>query len=157
VYFPTLIGPVLLIIVFYITKYTRFGRTIYAIGNNESSARLMGLPVGRTKLIVYSFGGFCSALGGVVFSISLLSGYGGYAQSMELDAIASVVIGGTLLTGGIGNVIGTLFGVLINGTIVTILQFNGTLSSWWTRIMVGVLTLIFIGVQSLFYIRKKHS
>jgi simple sugar transport system permease protein len=156
VYFPTLIGPVLLIVVFYITKYTRFGRTIYAIGNNESSARLMGLPVGRTKLMVYSFGGFCSALGGVVFSISLLSGYGGYAQSMELDAIASVVIGGTLLTGGIGNVIGTLFGVLINGTIVTILQFNGTLSSWWTRIMVGVLTLVFIGIQSLFYMRRKH-
>jgi galactofuranose transport system permease protein len=157
VYLPALIGPVLLLIVFYITKFTRFGRTIYAIGNNEQSARLMGLPVGRTKLIVYSFGGFCSALGGIVFSISLLSGYGGYAPSMELDAIASVVIGGTLLTGGIGNVIGTLFGVLINGTIVTILQFNGTLSSWWTRIMVGVLTLIFIGIQSLFYMRKKHS
>jgi ribose/xylose/arabinose/galactoside ABC-type transport system permease subunit len=157
VYFPSLIGLVLLIVVFYITKFTRFGRTIYAIGNNEQSARLMGLPVGRTKLIVYSFGGFCSALGGVVFSISLLSGYGGYALSMELDAISSVVIGGTLLTGGIGNVIGTLFGVLINGTIVTILQFNGTLSSWWTRIMVGVLTLVFIGIQSLFYMRKKHS
>ena len=157
VYLPSLVGPILLVIVFYITKFTRFGRTIYAIGNNEQSARLMGLPVGRTKLIVYSFGGFCSALGGVVFSISLLSGYGGYAPNMELDAIASVVIGGTLLTGGIGNVIGTLFGVLINGTIVTILQFNGTLSSWWTRIMVGVLTLVFIGIQSLFYMRKKHS
>ena len=157
VYFPALIGPVLLIIVFFIMKFTRFGRTIYAIGNNEQSARLMGLPAGRTKLIVYSFGGFCSALGGIVFSISLLSGYGGYAPGMELDAIASVVIGGTMLTGGIGNIIGTLFGVLINGTIVTILQFNGTLSSWWTRIMVGVLTLIFIGIQSLFYMRKKHS
>jgi galactofuranose transport system permease protein len=155
-YLPALIGPVLLLAAFYITKFTRFGRTIYAIGNNEQSARLMGLPVGRTKIIVYSFGGFCSALGGVVFSISLLSGYGGYAPGMELDAIASVVIGGTLLTGGIGNVIGTLFGVLINGTIVTILQFNGTLSSWWTRIGVGMLTLIFIGIQSLFYMRKKH-
>ncbi len=76
---------------------------------------------------------------------------------MEMDAIASVVIGGTALTGGQGNVIGTLFGVLINGTIVTILQLNGTLTSWWTRIGVGILTLIFIGVQSLFYIRKKRS
>ena len=97
------------------------------------------------------------ALAGIVFSISLLSGYGGYAPGMELDAIASVVIGGTMLTGGVGNVIGTLFGVLINGTIVSILQFNGTLSSWWTRIGVGALTLIFIGIQSLFYMRKKHS
>jgi simple sugar transport system permease protein len=89
-----------------------------------------------------------------VWSISLLSGYGGYAPGMELDAIASVVIGGILLTGGVGSVIGTVFGVLINGTIISVLQFNGTLSSWWTRIGVGALTLIFIGVQALFYIRK---
>jgi simple sugar transport system permease protein len=157
VYIPTLVGPLLLLVAIYITNFTRFGRTIYAIGNNEQSAKLMGLPVARTKLIVYSMGGFCSALGGIVFSISLLSGYGGYAPSMEMDAISSVVIGGTLLTGGIGHVIGTLFGVLINGTIVSILQFNGTLSSWWTRIGVGVLTLVFIGIQSLFYMRKKHS
>ena len=157
VYIPTLVGPILLIVAIYLTNFTRFGRTIYAIGNNEQSAKLMGLPVARTKLIVYSFGGFCSALGGIVFSISLLSGYGGYAPGMEMDAISSVVIGGTLLTGGIGHVIGTLFGVLINGTIVSILQFNGTLSSWWTRIGVGALTLIFIGIQSLFYMRKKHS
>lgn len=157
VYIPSLVGPILLLVVMYLAKYTRFGRTVYAIGNNEQSAILMGLPVTRTKLIVYSFGGFCSALAGIVFSISLLSGYGGYAPGMELDAIASVVIGGTLLTGGVGNVIGTLFGVLINGTIVSILQFNGTLSSWWTRIGVGVLTLIFIGIQGLFYMRQKHS
>lgn len=155
-YIPSLIGPVLLLIVFYISKFTRFGRTVYAIGNNEQSAKLMGLPVARTKIIVYTFGGFCSALAGIVFSISLLSGYGGYANSMELDAIASVVIGGTVLTGGAGNVIGTLFGVLINGTIVSILQFNGTLSSWWTRIGVGLLTLIFLGIQSLFNIRKRR-
>ena len=157
VYIPSLIGPVLLLVVFYISKFTRFGRTIYAIGNNEQSAQLMGLPVARTKIAVYTFGGFCSALGGIVFSINLLSGYGGYANMMELDAIASVVIGGTLLTGGAGNVIGTLFGVLINGTIVSILQFNGTLSSWWTRIGVGALTLIFLGIQSLFNVRKKRS
>jgi simple sugar transport system permease protein len=157
VYIPSLIGPLLLLAAIYIAFFTRFGRTVYAIGNNEQSARLMGLPVGRTKIIVYTFGGFCSSLAGIVWSISLLSGYGGYAPGMELDAIASVVIGGTLLTGGVGNVIGTLFGVLINGTIVSILQFNGTLSSWWTRIGVGALTLIFIGIQSLFYMRKKHS
>lgn len=157
VYMPSLVGPVLLIVAIYLSYYTRFGRTVYAIGNNEQSARLMGLPVGRTKITVYAFSGFCSALAGIVWSISLLSGYGGYAPGMELDAIASVVIGGTLLTGGVGSVIGTVFGVLINGIIITILQFNGTLSSWWTRIGVGALTLIFIGIQSLFYMRKKHS
>ena len=157
VYIPSLIGPLLLVVVIYLSFYTRFGRTVYAIGNNEQSARLMGLPVGRTKIIVYTFSGFCSALAGIVWSVSLLSGYGGYAPGMELDAIAAVVIGGTLLTGGVGNVVGTVFGVLITGTIISILQFNGTLSSWWTRIGVGLLTLIFIGIQSLFYMRKKHS
>jgi simple sugar transport system permease protein len=157
VYIPTLIGPLMLLVAFYLAYFTRFGRTIYAIGNNEQSAELMGLPVARTKVIVYSFSGLCSALAGIVFSISLLAGYGQFATGMELDSIASVVMGGTLLTGGVGNVIGTLFGVLIHGTIVSILQFNGTLSSWWTRIGVGLLTLIFIGIQSLFYLRKKHA
>ena len=157
VYIPSLAGPLLLLAAIYIAFFTRFGRTIYAIGNSEQSARLMGLPVARTKIIVYSFSGFCSALAGIIFSISLLAGYGQFATGMELDSIASVVMGGTLLTGGVGNVIGTLFGVLIEGTIISILQYNGTLSSWWTRIGVGVLTLVFIGIQSLFYVRRKHS
>jgi len=157
VYLPTLVAPIVLIVVVYLLSFTRFGRTVYAIGNNEQSALLMGLSVARTKIAVYALSGLCSALGGIVFSMSLLAGYGQFATGMELDAIASVVMGGTALTGGVGNVIGTLFGVLINGTIVSILQFNGTLSSWWTRIGVGLLTLIFIGIQSLFYMRKKHS
>jgi simple sugar transport system permease protein len=157
VYSHTLVAPLMVIVAIYLTRFTRFGRTVYAIGNSEQSALLMGLPVARTKVAVYAFSGFCSALAGIVFSISLLAGYGQFATGMELDAIASVVMGGTSLAGGLGSVLGTLFGVLINGTIVSILQFNGTLSSWWTRIGVGVLTLIFIGVQSLFYMRKKHS
>lgn len=157
IYLPTLVAPIMLLVAIYLLFFTRFGRTIYAIGNNEQSALLMGLSVSRTKIGVYAFSGLCSALAGIVFSMSLLAGYGQFATGMELDAIASVVMGGTSLSGGVGNVIGTLFGVLINGTIVSILQFNGTLSSWWTRIGVGVLTLIAIGIQSLFHIRKNHS
>ncbi|MGZ9234105.1 MAG: ABC transporter permease subunit [Anaerolineales bacterium] len=157
VYPTTLVGPIMLLVAIYLSFFTRFGRTIYAIGNNEQSALLMGLSVTRTKILVYAFSGFCSALAGIVFSMSLLAGYGQFATGMELDAIAAVVMGGTSLSGGIGNVIGTLFGVLIHGTIVSILQFNGTLSSWWTRIGVGILTLIFIGVQSLFYLKKKTT
>lgn len=157
VYAYSVVAFVVFLTAIYIAKYTRFGRTMYAIGNNEQSARLMGLPVERTRIMVYAFSGFCSSLGGIAFSLALLSGYGQYAPSMEMDAIASVVMGGTLLTGGVGNVIGTLFGVLINGTIVSVLQFNGTLSSWWTRIGVGVLTLFFIGIQSLFQLGKKSS
>jgi ribose/xylose/arabinose/galactoside ABC-type transport system permease subunit len=157
VYPTTLVGPIMLLVAIYLSFFTRFGRTIYAMGNNEQSAILMGLPVARTKIMVYAFSGLCSALGGIVFSMSLLAGYGQHASGMELDSIAAVVIGGTSLSGGVGNVIGTLFGVLIHGTIVSILQFNGTLSSWWTRIGVGVLTLIAIGVQSIFYLRTKRS
>ncbi len=157
IYPTTLVGPIIVLVAIYLTFFTRFGRTIYAMGNNEQSALLMGLSVARTKIFVYAFSGFCSALAGIVFSMSLLAGYGQFATGMELDAIAAVVMGGTSLSGGIGNVIGTLFGVLIHGTIVSILQFNGTLSSWWTRIGVGILTLIFIGVQSLFYLKKKPT
>jgi ribose/xylose/arabinose/galactoside ABC-type transport system permease subunit len=157
VYPTTLVGPIMLLVAIYLSFYTRFGRTIYAMGNNEQSALLMGLPVARTKVMVYAFSGLCSALAGIVFSMSLLAGYGQFASGMELDSIAAVVIGGTSLSGGVGNVIGTLFGVLIHGTIVSILQFNGTLSSWWTRIGVGVLTLIAIGIQSIFYLRTKRS
>ncbi len=157
IYITTLVGPILLLVAIYITFFTRFGRTIYAIGSNEQSAMLMGLPVRRTKIAVYAFSGFCSSMAGLVFSMSLLAGYGQFASGMELDAIAAVVIGGTALTGGVGNVIGTLFGVLIHGSIVSILQFNGTLSSWWTRIGVGILTLIAIGIQSIFYIKRPEK
>lgn len=150
-----IIAIVVLVVGMYIAHMTRYGRTIYAIGGNEQSALLMGLPVGRIKVSVYALNGFCSALAGIVFSISLLSGHGLYATNVELDAIASVVIGGTLLTGGQGYVFGTLFGVLVTGLIQMLIQFNGELSSWWTRIAVGALTLIFIGVQSLFSSSKK--
>lgn len=157
IYPTTLVGPVMLLVAIYLSFFTRFGRTIYAMGRNEQSAILMGLSVPRTKILVYAFSGLCSALGGIVFSMSLLAGYGQFASGMELDAIAAVVIGGTALTGGVGNVIGTLFGVLLHGTIVSVLQFNGSLSSWWTRIGVGALTLLAIGMQSVFSIKKRHS
>ena len=147
---------IVLVVAFYLAHLTRFGRTVYAIGGNEQSALLMGLPVARTKVLVYSLNGFCSALAGVVFSIYMLSGYGLYANGLELDAIASVVIGGTMLTGGVGYVIGTVFGVLIQGLIQTIIMFQGTLNSWWTKIVIGLLTLAFIGIQSIITSRTKN-
>jgi simple sugar transport system permease protein len=141
---------VMLAIATYLAHFTRFGRTVYAIGGNEQSALLMGLPVARTKVLIYTFNGFCSALAGIVFTFYMLSGYGLHAQGMELDAIAAVVIGGTLLTGGSGYVIGTLFGVLLYGTIQTIINFAGDLSSWWTKIVIGLLLLAFCLLQRAF-------
>ena len=138
----------------FVAHYTRFGRTVYAVGGSEPSARLMGLPVNRTKMLVYTMDGFCSAMAGIALSVDVSSGHGLYAMGMELTVIGAVVIGGTLLTGGVGYVIGALFGVLIIGVIQTLIQFNGQLSSWWTPIVVGALTLAFIGIQSLLATRK---
>ncbi|TWT07697.1 sugar ABC transporter permease YjfF [Planococcus sp. CPCC 101016] len=134
----------------FIAKSTKFGRNIYAIGGNEQSAVLMGLPVGRTKILIYTLSGFCASLAGLVFTFYMLSGYALHANGLELDVIAAVVIGGTLLTGGMGYVAGSVFGVLILGIIQTIIVFEGTLSSWWTKIAVGVLLLAFIVFQRVF-------
>ena len=143
------IALIVVLIAAWVLAYSRFGRNVYAIGGNADSALLMGLPVGRTKIAVYTVSGFCSALGGVLYSFYTLSGYSLQGQGMELDAIAAVVIGGVLLTGGSGYLFGTVLGVLVLGLIQTILTFQGTLSSWWTRIVVGVLLFAFIVLQRL--------
>lgn len=126
---------------------TPFGRTVYAVGGDEAAARLMGLRVDRTVVGVYLLSGFCSALAGVVMTLYMLSGYSLHGSGLELDAIAAVVIGGTLLRGGIGYVAGTFFGVMILGIIQTLISFDGTLSSWWTRIVTGALLLLFCLLQ----------
>ncbi|GAA3229353.1 sugar ABC transporter permease YjfF [Actinocorallia longicatena] len=152
-------GAVIALIVFavatYVLQWTRTGRNIYAVGGSEQSAMLMGLPAGRTKIQVYAISGFCSALGGILFSLYTLSGDSTHAVGMELDAIAAVVIGGTVLTGGSGYLLGTLLGVLVLGVIKTILSFEGTLSSWWTRIAIGVLLFGFIALQRLIGTRRR--
>jgi simple sugar transport system permease protein len=126
------------------------GRTAYAIGGNEGSAMLMGLPVAKVKVGVYVISGLCSSIAGLLFAFYMLSGYGLHAVGTELDAIASVVIGGTLLSGGVGYVLGSLLGVLVLGVIQTLISFQGTLSSWWTKIAIGTLLLIFIVMQRVF-------
>ena len=126
---------------------TKFGRNVYALGGDDDAANLMGLPVGPTRLRIYAFSGFCSALAGVVYTIYSASGNASAGTGLELDAIAAVVIGGTLLTGGVGYVAGTLMGVLIFGIIQTFITVQGNLSSWWTKIAVGVLLLFFVLIQ----------
>ncbi len=133
----------------FVAHGTAFGRNVYAIGGNEHSAVLMGLPVARTIVGVYALSGACAALGGVLFTFYMLSGYGLHATGLELDAIASVVIGGTLLAGGVGLVAGTLCGVLMLGLIQTLITFDGSLSAWWTRIVIGALLLAFCLLQRL--------
>jgi len=131
----------------YLSVLTRFGRSVYAVGGNEESARLMGLRVRRTKVAVYGLSGFCAALGGVLTTVYQSAGDSRAGIGMELDAIAAAVVGGTLLTGGIGTIPGTLVGVLIFGIIQTGIMFDGRLNSWWTRVAIGLLLLGFILLQ----------
>ena len=147
--FNVIIAILVIAIGIYISLYTKFGRNIYAIGGNESSALLMGIPVKRTKVLIYTVNGFCSSVAGVVFTLYMLSGYGLHLLGMELDIIAAVVIGGTLLAGGVGYVFGSAFGVLTITIIQSLITFDGGINSWWTRIVVGILLLAFIGLQRI--------
>jgi len=140
---------VLLPVAMFLAHYTRLGRAIYAVGDDEPSALLMGIPIGRTKILVYTLAGFCSALAGVVFTFYTRSGNPASCVGFELDAIAAVVIGGTLLSGGVGFVGGTALGVLILGLIQSLITFQGNLNTWWTKIAVGLLVLVFVLLQSL--------
>jgi ribose/xylose/arabinose/galactoside ABC-type transport system permease subunit len=148
------IALVVVLLAAYILHLTPLGRSVYAVGGSEQSALLMGVRVARTKIAVYTISGFCSALGGILLSFYMLSGYGLHAVGMELDAIAAVVIGGTLLLGGSGYVFGTVLGVLVLGLIQTMITFEGTLSSWWTKIVIGALLFVFIVLQRIVAARQ---
>ncbi|NSZ75329.1 sugar ABC transporter permease YjfF [Agrobacterium tumefaciens] len=130
-----------------IASRTRFGANVYALGGNPQSAELMGVPIGTTTIGIYALSGFLSGLAGIVYTLYTSSGYSLATVGVELDAIAAVVIGGTLLTGGMGLVAGTFVGLLIQGLIQTYIVFDGTLSSWWTKIVIGVLLFVFIVLQ----------
>jgi len=133
--------------------YTRFGRTVYAIGGNEQSARLMGLSVARTKLLAYVVSGICAGLAGVVFTAYTGAAYPLNGIGTELDTIAAVVIGGTLLTGGSGYVVGSMIGVFVYGMIKSIISYLGVDQSW-TRITIGALLLTFVVVQRVIVARS---
>lgn len=151
----TIICLIVLAIAILIAHYTRFGGRVYAIGGDANSAALMGVPLARTTIAIYATSSFLAALSGIVYSFYTFSGYSLAAVGVELDAIAAVVIGGTLLTGGYGYVAGTLIGVMIMGIVQTYISFDGTLSSWWTKIVIGVLLFCFIAMQQLLLARRK--
>lgn len=144
-----LVGAVLL-------HMTPLGRATFAIGCNETSSKLMGLPVFRTKVVIYAISGFCSALAGVIYALSMSSAAAKVCDGLELDAIAAVVIGGTLLTGGIGTIVGTLMGFLTLGIIGSITTF-ANIDSWWSKIMVGGLLCAFILLQKVVSVKQSNA
>ncbi|OXX64124.1 galactofuranose ABC transporter, permease protein YjfF, partial [Vibrio sp. V10_P2A27P122] len=151
----SLLAVIMLVVVaagMLIAHRTRFGNNVYAIGGNTTSAELMGVPVKQTTIGIYTLSTLIASIAGVVFSIYTSAGYPLAAVGVELDVIAAVVIGGTLLSGGVGTVFGSMFGVLIQGLIQTYITFDGSLSSWWTKIIIGILLFSFIGLQRLLII-----
>ena len=156
---PVLIFIAMIILGTILLQHTRFGRNVYAVGGNEQSAKLMGLPVARTKIAVYAINGFCSALAGIAYVLVVKSGWNMALQGGELEVISCAVIGGTLLTGGVGYMIGTMFGVLLNSVIPALITFNGHLNSWWGKIATGALLLLFIVIQKavVSYTDKKKA
>ncbi|MDY5180004.1 sugar ABC transporter permease YjfF [Butyribacter sp.] len=152
---PVIIALIVVAATFIILKFTKFGRSLYAVGGSESSAKLMGLNVKKTKMKAYMLSSFLCSIGGILYCLNSMCGFVAQAKFMEMDAIASSVIGGTLLTGGVGNVIGTLFGVLIKGTIDTLVHTNGKLLSSWSSIAISALLCFFIVLQAVFALVKE--
>jgi len=145
--------PVLILLAAYalgwlILDYTRFGRHVYSIGDNEEAARLMGLNVDRVKLGVYALSGGLAGLAGVILASRLGTGQPVAGVGWELDAIAAVVVGGTLLTGGQGGVISTLVGVMLLGVIFNIFNLEGSISPWWQQVLRGIILLLVVIVQN---------
>ena len=138
---------VVLVAAMIIAHFTRFGTNVYAMGGDRTSAILMGVPMRKTTVMIYALGGFYSALGGVIYAMYTSSGYPLAGTGNELIAIAAAVLGGTMLTGGVGMVVGTLFGGMILGLISTMIIFNGSLNGAWIMITTGFLLFLFIVIQ----------
>ena len=155
---PTVvIAIIVVLIIAVLLKYFKFGRKLYAIGGNRQRALMMGLDVKKTMFRAYVLDGFLAGLGGFLFCLNSCAGFVEQAKGLEMDAISSAVIGGTLLSGGVGTPIGSLFGVLIKGTISSLITAQGTLSSWWVRIVLSALLCFFIVIQSVLASAKKKK
>lgn len=146
IYSYVFIAILIIIIAFIVLKYTKFGRNVYAVGGNEQSAMLMGLPVNKIKVSVYAISAFCASVGGIIFSFGTLAGNPRQNIGDELDAISSAVIGGTPLSGGIGSPIGSVLGTLTQGLIKNIVTYEG-LSAWWSKVVNAALLCLFIIIQ----------
>ncbi len=154
---PVIIALVVLVAIFLVLRYTRFGRSLYAVGGNQQSAALMGLDVKKVRMKAYVLSSFLCSIGGICYCLNTMAGTTTQATGLEMDAIASSVIGGTLLTGGVGNVIGSFFGVLINGTISSLVKTNGKLISSWANVVSAMLLCFFIVLQAVFAKIKERS
>lgn len=147
--FGVIVALVIVIAVFAILRWTRFGRNLYAVGGNKQSALMLGINVKRTQFFSYLLCGLLAGIGGYVYLLHTGAGDAANATAAEMKAIASSIIGGTLLTGGVGNLIGTLFGVLTLMNIDNIVRSSGLREPWWQSITTGLMLTFFILLQSV--------
>ncbi|MBO4904030.1 MAG: sugar ABC transporter permease YjfF [Lachnospiraceae bacterium] len=151
------VALLIVLILFFVLRYTKLGRSFYAVGGNRTSALMLGINVKRTKFLAHLMCGVLAGIGGYVYFLHVGSGAASHASGAEMNAIASSIIGGTMLTGGVGNIIGTLFGVLSLATIQSIVSSAGFDQAWWTGITVAGMLCLFLVVQSIVIARKKKS
>ena len=151
------VALLIVVILFCVLRWTKIGRNFYAVGGNRQSALMLGINVKKTRFIAHLLCGLLAGIGGYVYFLYVGSGAPSHASGMEMNAIASSIIGGTMLTGGVGNIIGSLFGVLSLSTIQNIVSSVGLDEAWWTGITVAAMLCIFLVIQSVVMSRKKKS
>ena len=153
-----LVALLVVIVMFVLLRWMKLGRNFYAVGGNKQSALMLGINVKRTKFLSHLICGLLAGIGGFVYFLHVGSGSPSHASGAEMDAIASSIIGGTMLTGGVGNVLGTFFGVLSLSTIQNIVSSVGFDEAWWTGITKAVMLCLFLVVQSVVMsVRKKRN
>ena len=153
-----LVALLVVIVMFVLLRWMKLGRNFYAVGGNKQSALMLGINVKRTKFLSHLICGLLAGIGGFVYFLHVGSGSPSHASGAEMDAIASSIIGGTMLTGGVGNVLGTFFGVLSLNTIQNIVSSVGFDEAWWTGITKAVMLCLFLVVQSVVMsVRKKRN
>ncbi len=152
-----IIAIVLVLLLFLVLRYTKLGRNFYAVGGNKQSALMLGINVKRTKFLSHLLCSLLAGVGGYVYFLHVGSGAASHAMGMEMNAIASSIIGGTMLTGGVGNIIGTLFGVLALSTIQNIVASAGLDQAWWTGITIAAMLCIFLLIQSIVMAQRKKA
>lgn len=150
------VAVLVVVLMFCMLRWTKLGRKFYAVGGNQQSALMLGINVRKTKFFAYLICSALAGLGGLVYFMHIGSGSTTHATGMEMDAIASSIIGGTMLTGGVGNIVGSLFGVLSLKTIQQIVSSVGLDDPWWTGITIAGMLCLFLVIQSIVMVRKKR-
>lgn len=151
------VALLIVIVLFCVLRWTKLGRSFYAVGGNSQSALMLGINVKKTRFISHLLCGLLAGVGGFVYFMHVGSGSASHASGMEMNAIASSIIGGTMLTGGVGNIIGTFFGVLSLSTIQNIVSSAGLDQAWWTGITIAAMLCLFLVIQSIVMARKKRA